>query len=105
VNLRTAVFRWTAVWGAVNYRVVFGTVSADGRMNILFASFDIKSTSLRLGAETQDPEGNIQRMREHFVPGVIGEWDVDAFDSHDKRIGTTLGARRRFLVARGMGTD
>ncbi len=102
VNLREVVFRWSAVEGAATNRVVFIVVAPDGRMRTFFAFFDIPGTSLRLGALTRDPDGDLAGIRENFKPGVHGEWKVDALDASGKNIGTMIGNTRPFLVARGL---
>ena len=103
MDLSVNFFRWSEVSGAAYYRVNFGYLGANE--NGIPTAFGLglvetKSARLSLGASQDE---SIELLKKRLLTGRTGIWNVNAYDSDGRKIGTNLELNRPFLVASGLG--
>jgi predicted Ser/Thr protein kinase len=106
MDLREGFFRWSEVPGATMYRVNFMTLKPNphgsGTNGTSWGPVETKTNTLCLGVASGQPE-LLATYRRELVPGVMVQWQVDAYDASGRHLGTTVDSERRILVARGLG--
>jgi hypothetical protein len=105
VDLQETFFRWSSVQGASLYRVSFTIIRPQpkgvGTSSHVFGPVESRTNAVCLGTQLAD-RSVVGNLAKELKSGITGSWSVQAYDAQNRRIATSVGDARRFLVARDL---